>query len=135
MNINRCQMLIADVGGTAHPTDWSLVYPDGSSPGLLRARLRERRGLQVLDAMKTGLALVKVRLYSPRGGWPAWGIEFLEPLIDIADDEPMPLSLARFCELTGWVPPGPGSLGNGPKHLEASAERHADGTPLGKQNE
>lgn len=99
-------MVLLHHAGRVHRTGWAFSYQDGSSPGLVRARLYERRGLQVLDAMTTGLALVRVETYTPRGGWPRWGVEFKGPVIDLAEGEPWPMAVGRFLELTGWTPDG-----------------------------
>lgn len=104
IQVDRSQMVIVNLGGQSHRTGWALVYADGTSPGLVRARFRERRGLDRLKDLDGHAALVPARCYQPAGGWPVFGIEFTGPAISLSHDEPLQMSVARFCELTGWEP-------------------------------
>lgn len=110
ISVARTGEVLVASGGTVHRTGWSLVLADCGFPGLVRARMREVSGTHVLAQMKTGLALVKSRHYMPRGGMPMWGVEFVGPVIDIADDEPWQMTRARFEELTGWAAPPAGAI-------------------------
>ena len=103
IQVDRSQMVVINQAGKTWRTGWAMIYADGTSPGLTRARFRERRGLGRIDGLDGGVALVPVRTYTPAGGWPNWGIEFTGQPIVLADDESLAMSVARFCELTGWT--------------------------------
>jgi hypothetical protein len=116
INISSSQEILVNASGKTHHTGWSMVYPDGTSPGLLKARLRATSGLERLAGMCTELALIKARLYTPKGGWPTWGIEFEGTPISLPVGERLPLTVGRFAELTGWsaedsVSPTPETIG------------------------
>jgi hypothetical protein len=104
ISINRSQLIVVQERGQAFETNWTLVTPECHSPGLVRSRYRETDNKAILEAMTSTHALARVRVYTPRGGWPAWGLEYLGQVINLPVGEILPLSVDRFKELTGWSP-------------------------------